>query len=179
MLTLARTAFAWRAHSLSQSSAFRVTSGGVLVSAIALFIAVYYATRRAPQPRTHADTHARTLEGRRDHPGPLILTPLRRPLRRRWAALSLGGLAAWLWQYALDAVAPSWHGLTRSSPWLLGYLAFTFTLGAVATHIIDVPGGPHRERVTGAFECVLRAVGLACVCMGACVRGRAMHFAMR
>jgi hypothetical protein len=79
----------------------------------------------------------------------------------------MGSLAAVLWAYVEDSVAPSWRSLGRSSPWLLGYLAFTFTLGAVATHIVDVPGGPHRQRVTGAFEGVLRAVGLACMGMGA------------
>jgi hypothetical protein len=77
------------------------------------------------------------------------------------------GAGALVWKWVLSSLAlDSWRSLA-ASPWLLAYIALTFTVGAAVTHIYDVPTGEHRTRVTGAFEAVLRAAGLVALVIGA------------
>lgn len=125
------------ARPLSHSALFRVSSGGTAVSALALAAIFLYVTR-----------------------------PLWRRNTRVLIAFSGASLGC-MWQLWARAFAlQSWHSIITSR-YVLAYVGVTFAIGAAATHILDTPGGPHRERVTGAFETLLRAIGLIAVCVGA------------
>ena len=137
LLALAGAALFLCARALSHSALLRVSSGGAVVSALALVALVLYATR-----------------------------PLWRRNTRLLLAFSGVSLSALYKLWARNFGLQSWHAIA-TSPYLLGYLGVTFTAGAIATHVLDTPGGPHRERITTAFAALLRAAGLIAICVGA------------
>ena len=139
-LAFAGVALFMSARALSHSALFRVSSGGAVVSALAVVALVLYLTRPLWQRNTR-----------------MLLA---------FSGVSLSVLyKLWARSYGLQ----SWHAIA-SSPYVLGYVGITFTAGAVATYVLDTPGGPHRERFTGALEALLRAAGLVAISIGACKR---------
>ena len=139
-MALAGAALFMCARALSHSALFRVSSGGAVVSALAVVALVMYLT----QPLWRRNTR-------------VLLA---------FSGVSLSVLyKLWARSYGLQ----SWHAIV-SSPYVLGYVGITFTAGAVATYVLDTPGGPHRERFTGALEALLRAAGLVAISIGTCKR---------
>ena len=142
VLALAGAALFLNARPLSHSPVFRVSSGGAVVSALAVAAIFLYFTR----PLWRRNT----------------------PVLMACSSAAFAGL----WQLWVHSCAlQSWQNILASR-YLLIYVGVTFFIGALATHILDTPGGAYHARATGAFEACLRAIGIIAICISASQQSR-------